>query len=41
MSQNTHTGVGQNRRPINQKNAQKRLKETANVLNFLKGRSAK
>lgn len=38
MSQNTHVGVGNDRRPVNNKNVKKRRAEHQAVLSFLKER---
>ena len=38
MSQNTHVGVANDRRPINSKNIKKRRAQHLAVLNFLKER---
>ncbi|KRM89921.1 hypothetical protein FC80_GL001743 [Liquorilactobacillus cacaonum DSM 21116] len=38
MSQNTHVGVANDRRPVNQKNIKKRREQHQAVLSFLKGR---
>ncbi|KRN08695.1 hypothetical protein FD00_GL001959 [Liquorilactobacillus mali KCTC 3596 = DSM 20444] len=38
MSQNTHVGVPNDRRPVNQKNIKKRRAQHQNVLSFLKSR---
>ncbi|MDA5387364.1 MULTISPECIES: hypothetical protein [Loigolactobacillus] len=40
MAQNNHTGVGNNRRPTNHKNRDKKAKSTKAVLDFLKEREA-
>ncbi|WP_269073847.1 hypothetical protein ACNAN0_11830 [Agrilactobacillus fermenti] len=39
MSQNTHTGVSENRRPVNQKKVKLRRKETEQVVEFLAKRA--
>lgn len=39
MSQNTHVGVANDRRPVNQKNIKKRRAQHQNVLEFLKSRA--
>ena len=41
MSQNTHKGLTSHRRPVNSKNGEQRIKQTREVLAFLKGREAK
>ena len=38
MSQNTHVGVANDRRPVNSKNIKKRRKQHEAVLSFLKER---
>lgn len=38
MSQNTHVGVANDRRPVNSKNIKKRRAQHQAVLNFLKER---
>ena len=38
MSQNTHIGAANDRRPVNHKNIKKRRKQHEAVLNFLKER---
>ena len=38
MSQNTHVGVGNDRRPVNQKNVKKRRAEHQAGVSFLKER---
>ncbi|MCI1633579.1 MAG: hypothetical protein ABF483_06815 [Liquorilactobacillus nagelii] len=39
MSQNTHVGVANDRRPVNQKNIKKRRAQHQAVLEFLKSRA--
>ncbi|MCH4171343.1 hypothetical protein [Agrilactobacillus composti] len=39
MSQNTHTGVSNNRRPVNSKKVKARRNETEKVLEFVKKRA--
>lgn len=38
MSQNTHVGVGNDRRPVNSKNIKKRREQHKAVIDFLKER---
>lgn len=40
MSQNTHVGVGNDRRPVNSSNVKKRRAQHKAVLDFLKERDA-
>ncbi|GEK05812.1 hypothetical protein J5F27_12720 [Schleiferilactobacillus harbinensis] len=39
MSQNTHTGVSNNRRPVSQANSKERVAHTTKVLEFLAQRA--
>ncbi|MFT8411402.1 hypothetical protein [Schleiferilactobacillus perolens] len=39
MSQNTHTGVSSNRRPVSRDGAKKRVKHTTEILEFLAKRA--